>query len=385
MSKIPYGKQSITEEDIQAVEEVLRSDFLTQGPKVQEFEEAFARYVGAKFAVAVANGTAALHLSALSLTIQPGQKVITTPMTFAASANCVQYCGGEIFFCDIDPETQLLDINQVQKTLESYPPQTFAGIIAVDYTGYPVDLESFRHLADDYDLWLLEDACHAPGGYFIDSKGQKRFCGDGNLADAAIFSFHPVKHIAAGEGGMITTNNPDLYQRLQRLRTHGITKNPELLHENHGGWYYELQELGYNYRLTDMQAALGLSQLSKANNGLETRHQIASKYDNELAGIGDLILPSRSDNTYHGFHLYVIRTSKRKALFDYLRTNDILVQVHYIPVHLFPYYKEFGWKQGDCPNAEEHYEKCLTLPMYPSLGEKEQDFVIQTIRSFFDE
>jgi dTDP-4-amino-4,6-dideoxygalactose transaminase len=224
MESIPYGRQYITDEDIKAVTEALKSDYLTQGPRISDFEESFAKYVRSKYAIAISNGTAALHLCALALNVQEGDRVITTPITFAASANCVRYCGGEVVFADIDPDTYLLDLNKVKKLLEFSPKGTYKGIIAVDFAGRAVDLEAFRQLADEYDLWIIEDACHAPGGYFRDSRGIKQFCGNGKFADLAIFSFHPVKHIATGEGGMITTNNKELYEKLLKLRTHGITK-----------------------------------------------------------------------------------------------------------------------------------------------------------------
>jgi dTDP-4-amino-4,6-dideoxygalactose transaminase len=226
LNSIPYGKQHLTADDISAVVAVLNSDYLTQGPEIGKFEQAFAAYVGAQYAVAVANGTAALHLNCLALNVQPGDKVITTPITFAASANCVRYCGGEVVFADIDPETYLLDIENVRALLKAAPKGTYKGIIPVDFAGRAVDLEAFRALADAHGCWIIEDACHSPGGFFIDSKGQKQLCGNGNFADLAIFSFHPVKHIAAGEGGMITTNNKALYEKLLTLRTHGITKQP---------------------------------------------------------------------------------------------------------------------------------------------------------------
>ena len=223
---IPYGRQNVTEEDIRAVVETLKSDYLTQGPKIQEFEEAFAAYIGCRHAVAVSSGTAALHLCSLVLGVQKGHKVITTPITFAATANCVEYCGGEVVFADIDPATYLLDINQVEKLLRSSPKGTYQGLIPVDFSGYPVNLEAFSALANEFGLWVIEDACHAPGASFTDSKGERRKSGAGNFSDVAIFSFHPVKHIAAGEGGMITTNDTGLYEKLLILRTHGITRNP---------------------------------------------------------------------------------------------------------------------------------------------------------------
>lgn len=268
---IPYGRQSINDDDINAVISTLKSDYLTQGPKIKEFEEKFAEYVGAKYAVAVNNATSALHLATTVLGVKPGDKVIVTPMTFAASANCVRYCGGEVTFCDIDPETYLMDINKLRTILESHPRGTYKEVIIVDFAGYPHNLEEFRALCDEYGLLLIEDACHAPGGWFTDSEGKKQKCGNGQFADISVFSFHPVKHIATGEGGMVTTNNPELYNKLMHYRTHGITKDPSLLQKNDGGWYYEMQDLGFNYRLTDFQAALGITQLSRADKGLARR------------------------------------------------------------------------------------------------------------------
>lgn len=382
MKAIPYGRQNITDDDIQAVVDVLKSDFLTQGPAILEFEKEFAKYIGAKYAVAVANGTAALHLCTLALNVKEGDKVITTPITFAASANCIRYAGGDIVFADIDPITLLLDLNEVEKLLKASPKGTYKGIIPVDFSGRAVNLEDFRKLADDYGCWIIEDACHAPGGYFIDSNGTKQNCGNGQFADLAIFSFHPVKHIAAGEGGMITTNDEKLYKKLLLLRTHGITKDPDLLHENHGGWYYEMQELGFNYRLTDFQAALGLSQLKRAEEGLARRRVIASIYENAF-NVKSYINGQSGVVEGHGYHLYIIEVDNRKDLYDYLRENNIFSQVHYIPVHLMPYYRQFGWKEGDMPNAENYYKQCLSLPMYPTLSPDEQECVIETINNFF--
>jgi len=382
MDPIPYGKHDVNDEDINAVIEVLRSSNLTQGPKIREFENAFAEYVGAKHAIAVSNGTAALHLCAMVLKVKPGDKVITTPITFVASANCVRYCGGEVVFADIDPETFLLDIKKVNALLDGAPADTFKGIIAVDFAGYPVDLEAYRQLADEHGLWLIEDACHAPGGYFLDSKGEKRDCGSGSFADLSVFSFHPVKHIAAGEGGMITTNNDQLYRRLLNLRTHGIQQDAGKWTENHGPWYYEMQELGFNYRLTDIQAALATSQLKRARQNLEKRHRIAKRYDEAFKNT-----PIRTQKinrgVFHAYHLYVIRSKKRNELFNYLRQLNIMVQVHYIPVHYQPYYRNLGWKKGDLPVAEDFYQQCLSIPIYPSLTDEEQAYVIQKITDFF--
>jgi UDP-4-amino-4,6-dideoxy-N-acetyl-beta-L-altrosamine transaminase len=379
---IPYGKQHITEDDIAAVVETLQSPFLTSGPKVPEFEEAFAKYIGVKYAVAVANGTAALHISCMALGVNTASKVITTPLTFSASANAVRYCGGEITFADVDAETILLDINKVRTLLESHPKGTFQGIIPVDFAGYPVDMQAFRTLADEYNLWILEDACHAPGGYFIDKQNKKHSCGDGSLADLAIFSFHPVKHIATGEGGMVTTNDEALYKKLKQYRSHGMVyQGDAALIENHGGWYMELQELGYNYRMPDMLCSLGISQLKRAEEGLKKRQEIAKIYDQAFANTKiKTIIPATHFS--HAYHLYVIQVEDRKGFYDYLRTKQIFAQVHYVPVHLMPYYKNLGSKKGDCPNAEKYYEHCLSIPMYPTLTKEEQNFVIQEILNF---
>lgn len=388
---IPYGRQHITEEDIRAVVTTLQSDYLTQGPKILEFETAFASYVGAKYAVAVANGTAALHLNALALGVQPGDKVITTPITFAASANCIRYCGGEVVFADINPETYLLDINNVQALLEASPKGTYKGIVPVDFAGRAVDLEAFRKLADTHGLWIIQDSCHSPGGYFTDSSGTTQHCGNGNFADLAIFSFHPVKHIASGEGGMITTNDVVLYQKLLQLRTHGITKN-ESKYTNSiafaGGetgyplWYMEMQELGYNYRLTDFQAALGLSQLQRADAGLVRRKEIAAYYAQAFKGHS--FVKGQSDVVAgHAYHLYVLEVDDRLGLYNYLRTQGIFAQIHYIPCHLMPYYRQFGWQEGDLPHAEKYYKQCISLPMYPMLTQAEQEYVIATLLSYY--
>lgn len=383
MKPIPYGRQDITEEDIQSVIETLKSDYLTQGPKIKEFEDAFAQYIGAKYAVAVANGTAALHLCTLALGVKEGDKVITTPITFAASANCVRYAGGEVVFADIDPATYLLDIKEVEKLLKAAPKGTYKGIIPVDFAGRAVDLEAFKKLADEYGCWIIEDACHAPGGYFIDSKGTKHNCGNGEFAELAIFSFHPVKHIAAGEGGMITTNNEELYHKLRNLRTHGIQQRPELRHFNHGIWYYEMQELGYNYRLTDFQAALGTSQLQRAEAGLRRRIEIANNYQRAFEGKA-YVKQQVGVVVGHAYHLYVVEFEYRDALMQHLRDNNIFTQVHYIPLQLMPYYRQFGWKEGDLPKAENYYNRCLSLPMYPTLTEYNQQFVINIINEFYE-
>jgi UDP-4-amino-4,6-dideoxy-N-acetyl-beta-L-altrosamine transaminase len=392
---IPYGKQNITDADILAVSEALRGDFLTQGPTILAFEQAFSKYIGCKYSVAVANGTAALHLNALALNVKPNDKVITTPITFAASANCIRYCGGEVVFSDIDPETYLLDINKVEQLLKASPKGTYQGIVTVDFAGRAANLEAFRKLADEYGLWIIQDSCHSPGGYFVDSNGNNQNCGNGNFADLAIFSFHPVKHIATGEGGMITTNKEDLYKKLLELRTHGITKSADNFvnsksfaagqevdeDSNYAGWYMEMQTLGYNYRFTDFQAALGISQLSRADEGLKKRKEIAQKYDNAFANNKNIIRQSCFIEG-HAYHLYIIEVENRLGLYNFLRENKIFAQIHYIPCHLMPYYKQFGWKESDMPNAEQYYKNCISLPMFPTLTNEEQDFVIKKIEEF---
>lgn len=380
---IPYGRQHITDSDIEAVVDTLKSDFLTQGPRIAEFEEAFANYVGSKYAVAVSNGTAALHLNAIALGVKPGDKVITTPITFVASANCVRYCGGEVIFADIDPKTYLLDVNQVRQILEQDKKQEIKGIIPVNLAGRVVDMEAFRTLADEFGCWIIEDACHSPGGYFLNSDGEKVNSGSGRYADLAIFSFHPVKHIAAGEGGMITTNDEELYHRVRMLRTHGIQQNPDKRIYDNSLWYYEMQELGYNYRLTDIQAALGKSQLERADEGLKKRKEIAERYYNHFQN-KDYIKGQSGIVDGHAYHLYVIEVDQRKELHSYLRENNIYAQIHYIPTHLMPYYRDHGWKEGDLPNAESYYKKCISLPMYPTLTDDEQGFVISKIIEFFE-
>ena len=382
--KIPYGKQEITEEDIQAVITTLKSDFITQGPKVKEFEEKFAKYIGSSYAVAVANGTAALHLSIMALGIKPGQKVISSPITFAATTNAVLYNQGEVEFCDIDPDTILLDIVEVRKKLKNAKPGDYAGIIPVDFAGSPIQMDAFRSLADEYGIWLLEDACHAPGGFYQDLKGEKQNCGNGVYAQAAIFSFHPVKHIACGEGGMITTNDEKIYQKLLSLRSHGITKNPTELIENHGGWYHEMQNLGYNYRLNDIVSSLGISQLNRSSKALQKRRLIAADYFNAFKDNSKIKMINQ-EVSGHAYHLFVIQIEQRKELYEYLIERNIFVQVHYIPVHLHPYYQKKGYEKGNFPLAEAYYENCLSLPIFPSLTEEELKFTISTIKAFFNE
>lgn len=397
--RIPYGRQHISQEDINAVVETLTSDFLTQGPKIKEFEDNFAKYVGSKFAVAVSNGTAALHISSKALGVKQGSKVITTPITFVASANGVKYCDGDIEFVDIDPDTYLIDIDQVKKLLENNPPDTYQGIIPVNFTGHVVNLKELRTLADKYGLWIIEDAAHSPGGSFMDENGASQLSGNGKFADLSIFSFHPVKHIAAGEGGMITTNSENLYNKLLRLRSHGITfnndellntpeiafqdKRPEGYDKTHPLWYMEMQELGFNYRITDIQCALANSQLQRASSGLKRRREIAQTYFDAFQN-KDFILGQSGVIEGHAYHLYVIEVPRRAELHKYLRGKGIFSQIHYIPAHLMPYYQKQGYQPGDFPNAEKYYKHCISLPMYPTLSAQEQQYVIDAIQSFYN-
>ena len=329
----------------------------------------------------------------MALDVKEGDKVITTPLTFAASANCVRYCGGEVVFADIDKDTYLLDLQSVRKLLETAPKGTYKGIIPVDFAGRPIDLEAFRALANEYNLWIIEDACHAPGGYFVDKANKKQYCGNGNFADLAIFSFHPVKHIAAGEGGMITTNDEALYKKLLLLRTHGITRDNDSFtnsitfaggKEVYPSWYMEMQVLGYNYRITDFQAALGNSQLQRADEGLERRRTIAQKYNDAFANL-PFIKGQSGVVEGHAYHLYVIEVEDRLGLYNYLRTKNIFAQIHYIPCHLMPYYRSLGWKEGDLPKVENYYKHCISLPMYPTLTDEQQEYVISEIKKFYDE
>lgn len=375
---IPYGRQNIDQDDIDSVIETLKGDFLTQGPKIREFENAFACYVGSKYALAVNNATSGLHLSVLAMGLKTGDRVITTPITFAASANCIRFAGAQVWFADIDPDTYLLSLESTKKLIESRPKGFFKGIIPVDFAGLPVNLEAFKELAIQHGLWIIEDACHAPGSYFIDSKQQQQNCGNGVYADIGVFSFHPVKHIACGEGGMVTTNSEEIFKKISLLRTHGITK--ENMSQNDGGWYYEMQELGFNYRLTDIQSALGITQLSKNKIGVERRNKIANIYKEAFSG--KIKFQELPKNSYNAHHLFIIEVNDRKGLHEFLVANKIFAQIHYIPIHTLPYYKKIGYDNADLKNAEDYYRKCISLPMFPSLKEEEQNFVIDKVLAY---
>lgn len=371
---LPYGHQFVDESDVKAVVEVLRSDWLTTGPKVVEFEQTFADYVGAKEAVAVSNGTAALHSAMFALNIGSGDEVIVPAMTFAASANCVVYQGGTPIFVDVKQDTLLLDPTQVEAKIT---PKTKA-IIAVDYAGQPCDYDELRAIAQKHGLSLVADACHAIGGEY---KGRPV----GSLADLNTFSFHPVKHITTGEGGMITTNDLDLAHRMRIFRNHGITTDCHQREQN-DSWFYEMVDLGYNYRITDFQCALGLNQLQKLPGWVKCRQEIAKRYDSAFAGFHAVQQLSVRSEISHAYHLYVIQLNldrlrvDRSQVFTALRAEGIGVNVHYIPVHLHPFYhRRFNIGPGDCPVAETAYERLLTLPIFPAMSKQDVDDVIEAL------
>lgn len=374
-SYLPYGRQWIDEEDIEAVVEALKGDFLTTGPYVSRFERAIADYVGAKYAVAFSNGTAALHGACFAAGIGEGDEVITTPMTFAASANCVLYRGGVPVFADIDEKTYNIDPQSVEEKIT----ERTKAIIPVDFAGQPADLDPILEIAEKHRLIVIEDAAHALGAVY---KGRKV----GSISDMTMFSFHPVKLITTGEGGIIVTNNEEYYERLLQFRTHGITRDRSRMAEDHGPWYYEMQFLGYNYRLTDIQAALGLSQLKKIEKFLELRRRYAAMYNDAFKGMDELILPHQPEWAESGWHLYVIRlrpeklAASRREIFEALQRQNIGVNVHYIPVHYQPYYRKLGYDKGICPKAERVYEEILTLPLFPAMSEQDVRDVIETVK-----
>jgi len=380
---INYGKQSIDRKDIKAVTDTLESDWLTQGPKVEEFEQAITDYCGSKYAVAVCNGTAALHLANLAIGTNITTNVITTPISFLATPNSILYSGGHPIFADISDKTFIIDTDQIQRLLDG--PIGVKGIIPVHLGGVVCDMESLVDIAKENNLWIIEDACHALGGKWVDKKGVKHKVGDCSHSDMTIFSFHPVKQITTGEGGAITTNNKDIYKKLLALRTHGMTKDPNLLNANHGSWYYEMHELGYNYRMTDIQAALGIEQLKKNDEWVKRRREIVSIYDQAFNNINQVSPQKHPDkNGEYSYHLYIIQCEKRAELYQYLKDNDVNTQVHYIPIHLQPYYKnKYGYGPGDFPVAEKYYDHALSLPLYPTLTVPEQEKVISLVKQFY--
>lgn len=368
---IPYGRQTIEEDDIQAVVDVLRSDYLTTGPKIAEFEKMVADYVGAKYAVAISNGTSALHAACFAAGIQPGDEVITTPLTFAASSNCVLYCGGTSVFADVDPKTYNIDPEDIRRKITD---KTKA-IIAVHLAGQPCDMDEIHKIAKEHDLIVIEDGAHALGSVY---KGKKV----GTLSDMTTFSFHPVKPITTGEGGMIVTDNEEFYQKMMLFRSHGITRDENLMTRNDGPWFYQQLDLGYNYRITDIQCALGCSQMKKLDRFLALRKEIVARYNEAFADCENIVTPYQLPETESGWHLYIVQVKNcdRRKVFEALREHGIAVNVHYIPVYLHPYYQEHGYKDVHCRNAEEVYSHIISLPLYPTLTEEQQQYVIETLK-----
>lgn len=381
---IPYGRQTISEADIQAVVDVLRSDFLTQGPSIPAFEASIANYCGVPHAVAVNSATSALHIACLAMGVGPGDRVWTSPITFVASANCARYCGACVDFVDIDPVTFNMSPVRLEEKLKAAAivnklPKL---IIPVHMTGQPCDMASISHLARQYGVGLIEDASHAIGASYRNS-----IIGDCRHSDITVFSFHPVKIVTTAEGGLATTRSPELARKMQMFRSHGITREQTELESNgEGPWYYEQQCLGYNYRMTDMQAALGVSQMKSLNEWIARRHQIADRYDAALTQL-PLILPVRVSESRSALHLYVIQVDEvrtqvtRRSLFDSLRKSGIGVNVHYIPVHIQPDFMRFGFEHGQYPASEAYYGRCISLPMYVGLRPEQQDFVIEQIKA----
>lgn len=376
---LPYGRQCIDDDDINEVIKVLKSDFLTTGPNIDEFESKVAQYVGAKYAVTFSSGTAALHGACFAAGVSEGEEVITTPMTFAASANCALYVGGRPVFADVDEKTYNINPDDIERKITDKTKV----LIPVHYTGQAVDLDRIHEIAKIHNLVVIEDGAHALGSKY---KGKRI----GALSDMTMFSFHPVKVVTSGEGGVITTNREDLYKKLIQFRSHGITRDADLLIENHGSWYYEQQFLGYNYRMTDIQAALGKSQMDKLDRFIEKRKVLAALYSELLKDVKGITVPYEAPYSDSAHHIYVIQVNEkeygadRKQLFDYLRSMNIGVNVHYVPVYYHPYYKQLGYNKGLCPNAERLYENIITLPLFPAMQKSDVQYVVDCINEFKD-
>jgi len=384
---LSYGRQWIDEDDITAVVEVLRSDFLTQGPTVAEFEQVLANYCGAKYAVAVNSGTSALHIAALAAGVKKGDVGITSPITFVASANCIAYCGGTPRFADINPNTVNIDVDALEEVCAQYEPKI---IVPVDFAGQPADLPQIKRIAEKYGAMVIEDAAHSLGASYSDD-GIEYKAASCLHSDMAILSFHPVKLITTGEGGAVTTNDENIYQTLLELRSHGIAKSQDKLIRNEGAWWYEQQTLGFNYRITDIQCALGLSQMKKLDSFVERRRELVKIYEEVFADLhDDARLLTEAQGKKSSYHLLVASisggTTRRKRVFDYLRSQNIWTQVHYIPVHFQPWYQEnFGYRRGEFPNAESYYEGCLSLPLFPAMTDSDVERVSVTIREILKE
>lgn len=381
---IPYGKQDIQCEDIEFILDVLKSDFLTQGPMVPRFESQISSITGGKYVTAVNSATSALHIACLALDLQPSDIVWTVPNTFVASANCALYCGAKIDFVDIDPKTSNMSVEFLEKKLrDCQKSDTLPKIvIPVHLTGEPCDMAAIKELSDKFGFKIIEDASHAIGAHYQGGR-----VGSCEYSDITVFSFHPVKIVTSGEGGAALTNSSEVDQKLKLLRSHGITRDSDMMQfPKDDGWYYEQVDLGFNYRMTDIHAALGLSQLTRINEYIERRHEIASRYDQEFSGV-NFQTPYRNPLNKSALHLYVIQVepSQHKRIFHKLRDNKIGVNLHYIPVHTQPYYQKLGFSWGDFPNSEVYYEKAISLPIFPTLTENEQSYVIETVKKLCDD
>ena len=384
---IPYGKQEISQQDIDAVIDVLKSDFLTQGPQVPAFEKSLTDYTGAEHALAVNSATSALHIACLALGLGEGDWLWTTPVTFVASANCGLYCGAKVDFVDIDPKTYNMCPQALESKLEQAKQNNCLPkvVVPVHLCGQPCDMKAIRELADKYGFAIIEDASHAIGGRY---EGKPVGCCE--YSDITVFSFHPVKIVTTAEGGAALTNNAELAQKMALFRSHGVTRDESLMTEaSHGGWYYQQVELGYNYRMTELQAALGVSQMTRLDDFVAARHRLAERY-NQLLSELPVTLPYQLTGTYSGLHLYVIRLNldaiakSHREVFEALRTNGIGVNLHYIPVHTQPYYQKMGFKPGDFPHAEDYYREAISLPMFHLMTEQQQDEVVRVLRQVLE-
>ncbi|KLE14642.1 UDP-4-amino-4,6-dideoxy-N-acetyl-beta-L-altrosamine transaminase [Clostridium sp. C8] len=372
---LAYGRQSIDDKDIEAVVELLKGDFLTTGPTVSEFENKVAEFVGARYGVAVSNGTAALHMACHAAGIGPGDEVLVPAITFAASSNCVLYCGGTPVFVDIDPKTYNIDVNKIEEKIT----ENTKAIIPVDFSGQAVDMDKILEIAHKHNLIVIEDSAHALGSEYKNRKV-------GTKAHMTEFSFHPVKPVTTAEGGIIVTDDEKLYEKMMLFRSHGITRNKELMDEDHGPWYYEQVDLGYNYRLTDLQCALGISQMDKLDSFIARRREIVSKYNEAFSELEEINTPFEEEFSNSGWHIYVITLNLdklavgRKEVFEALQKENIGVNVHYLPVYLHPYYKGLGYEKGLCPVAEDIYNRMITLPLFPAMTENDVQDVITAVK-----